>query len=38
MKKKTTSVNIFEVEKLLQNLLKFKNLKNLKNTIKKIGN
>lgn len=36
--KKTTSVNIFEVEKLLQNLLKFKNLKNLKNTIKKIGN
>lgn len=36
--KKIISLSIFEVEKFLQNLLKFKNLKNLKNKIRKVGN
>jgi FlaA1/EpsC-like NDP-sugar epimerase len=36
--KKVITLNMFEIEKFLQNLLKFKNLRNLKNKIRKIGN
>jgi FlaA1/EpsC-like NDP-sugar epimerase len=36
--KKVITINMFEIEKFLQNLLKFKNLRNLKNKIRKIGN